>query len=183
MPENPARTALIGAGGSILLAVASDLPGSPFGPHAAGLWPLAAKGSAPGWEGPRLPSWARLADQAPGVGGGRLLPTLVVVAGAGLLVLAWGLLWRRVRRQPLLDRRQLWLILGVWVAPLLFAAPFASQDVWHYGAEGKMVLDGVGGYRPASLLGHSVWILAVDNKWATRPRSTDRGPSTCRLCS
>jgi hypothetical protein len=110
-----------------------------------------------------------LADKAPGVGSGRLLPTLVVVAGVGLLVLAWGLLWRRARRAPLLDRRRLWWVVGAWVAPLLFAAPFASQDVWHYGAEGKMVLNGLGGYRPASLLGHSVWTLAVDNKWAARP--------------
>ncbi len=32
-----------------------------------------------------------------------------------------------------------------------------------------MVLDGFGGYRPASLLGHSVWTLGVDPRWAAHP--------------
>jgi hypothetical protein len=163
------RAALVGASGSILLALATDLPGSPFGAHAGGLWPLAAAGPAPSWEGPTLPSWARLADQAPGVETGRILPTLLVLAGLGLLVAAWVLVWRRARAPRPPDGPRLALVVGAWVAPLLLAAPFASQDVWHYGAEGKMVLDGFGGYRPASLLGHSVWTLAVDGKWATRP--------------
>ncbi len=120
--------------------------------------------------GPRVPTWARVADQAPGVAPGHLLATLVVVAGVLLLGLAWGLLWRRhpglsaPRPAPALAG---WL--AAWVAPLLLAAPFASQDVWTYGAEGKMVLDGFGGYRPASLLGHSVWTLGVDAQWAARP--------------
>jgi hypothetical protein len=161
--------ALVGAGGSILLALASDLPGSPYGPHAAGLWPFAVSGPAPGWEGPTVPGWATLSNQAQGVPPAHLLVTLAVVGGMGLLALAWTLVWHLARshRQP--DGRRLALVVGAWVAPWLFAAPFASQDVWHYGAEGRMVLDGFGGYRPATLLGHSVWTVAVDAKWAVRP--------------
>jgi alpha-1,6-mannosyltransferase len=83
--------------------------------------------------------------------------------------MAWVIVWRRARAGLIPTLRRLWWVTGVWVAPLLLASPFASQDVWHYGAEGKMVLDGFGGYRPASLLGHSVWTLGVDNKWASRP--------------
>jgi hypothetical protein len=161
--------ALLGAGGSILLALASDLPGSPYGPHAAGLWPFAVSGPAPGWEGPAVPSWAKLSNQAQGVPPAHLLVTLAVAGGIGLLALAWTLVWRLVRSHPQPDRRRLALVVGAWVTPWLFAAPFASQDVWHYGAEGRMVLDGFGGYRPATLLGHSVWTLAVDAKWAVRP--------------
>jgi alpha-1,6-mannosyltransferase len=161
--------ALAGAVGAGLLALAGDLPGSPYGPHAGGLWPLAATGSAPGWEGPQVPSWADVADQGPGVGPGRLLVTLAVIAGVGLLGLAWITLWRRARAEPHRGWRHLWWVVGAWTAPLLFAAPLASQDVWLSGAQGKMVLGGFGGYRPASLLGHSVWTLAVDPKWAARP--------------
>ena len=57
---------LLGAVGSWRSGLASDLPGSPFGPHAAGLWPLAASGPAPAWEGPTVPGWAQVADQTPG---------------------------------------------------------------------------------------------------------------------
>jgi alpha-1,6-mannosyltransferase len=91
------------------------------------------------------------------------------MVGVALLGLAWVLLWRGAGSGPLLPGRRLWWVVAAWTAPLLFAAPLASQDVWHYGAEGQMVLDGYGAYRPASVLGHSVWTLAVDNKWATRP--------------
>lgn len=162
--------ALFGGSGTALLALVSDLPGSPFGPHAGGLWPLAGTGAAPGWEGPTVPGWVMVADQGAGVGPGRLIPTLAILAGVGLLVLAWIIAWRRIRiDNGSLSMGKLWWVFAAWVVPLLLAAPLASQDVWHYGAEGKMVLDGFGGYRPTSLLGHSVWMRAVDTKWATRP--------------
>jgi hypothetical protein len=161
--------ALLGAGGTVLLALASDLPGSPYGPRAGGLWPLVISGRAPGWEGPTVPTWAGVSDQASSVAPGHLLGTLVVVAGVLLLGLAWGLLWRATRACPHLALRRLWWVAAAWVTPLFLAAPFATQDVWTYGAEGRMVLDGFGGYRPASLLGHSVWTLGVDAQWAVRP--------------
>ncbi len=160
---------LLGVLGTTVLAVASDLPGSPYGPHAGGLWPFAAGGPAPGWEGPKVPSWAMVADQGPGVTPGRLLPTLAVVVGVALLGLAWVLLWRRTRHRPAGRVRRVWWVVAAWVAPLLFAAPFASQDVWTYGAEGKMVVDGFGGYRPVTMLGHSVWTSGVDGKWLVHP--------------
>ncbi|MGH9017337.1 MAG: polyprenol phosphomannose-dependent alpha 1,6 mannosyltransferase MptB [Acidimicrobiales bacterium] len=162
-------SAVLGGFGAALLALASDLPASPYGPHAAGLWPLAARGPVPGWEGPTVPGWAMLADQGPGVGSGRLLLTLAVLAGIGLMAGAWILVWRSVGGQSGRWWRRLWWTVGAWATPLLFGAPFASQDVWHYGAEGEMVLRGYGGYRPSTLLGHSIWTAGVDHKWAARP--------------
>ena len=164
-----AVSALVGAVGAALLAVASDLPASPYGPLAGGLWPLAGRGSAPGWEGPVVPGWAVVANQGPGVGNGRLFTTLCAVAGVALLIGAWTILWRRARTDLGAGLRHLWWIVAAWVTPLLLAAPLASQDVWHYGAEGRMILDGYTGYQPSSLLGHSVWTLGVDAKWAARP--------------
>jgi alpha-1,6-mannosyltransferase len=157
----PAVVALLGAAGSILLALASNLPGSPFGPGAQGLWPLAGSGPAPGWEGPKLPTWVTLSNQTVGAAPGHVLPTVAVIAGVALLVLGWSLLWRRTRRHPELGPLTVWSIVGTWVAPLLFSAPFASQDVWTYGTEGHLVLGGVGGYRAAFLTKHSLWMLGV----------------------
>jgi alpha-1,6-mannosyltransferase len=161
--------ALVGAVGSALLALASDLPGSPYGPKAGSLWPLTGSGTAPGWEGPKIPTWAGVPNQGPGVPAGRLLATLAAVVGVALLVLAWITIWRTLRHERLHHIRSLWWVVGAWITPLLFASPLASQDVWHYGAEGKMVVDGFGGYRPVTALGHSVWTLGVDGKWAAHP--------------
>jgi hypothetical protein len=108
-------------------------------------------------------------NQGSGVSPGRLLATAAVVVGAGLLGLAWFLVWRAARGEIHGGRRRLWWVVGAWVAPLMVAAPFASQDVWTYGAEGRMVLDGFGGYRPATMLGHTVWTLGVDPKWLELP--------------
>jgi hypothetical protein len=101
------RPALVGAVGSILLAVASNLPGSTYGPEAGGLWPLAVSGPAPSWEGPTVPAWAKLSDQADALHSGHLLPTLLVVPGVVLLGLAWVLLWRATRRRSGLGLRRL----------------------------------------------------------------------------
>ena len=90
-------TAIIGASGSALLALASDLPASPYGPRAAHVWPVAASGAAPGWEGPALPAWAGPANGGPGVGSGHLLLLGAVLLGVVLLGLAWISLWRSVR--------------------------------------------------------------------------------------
>jgi alpha-1,6-mannosyltransferase len=175
-PSEPRRTfsslwlpAAAGTAGSALLAVASNLPASPYGPHSAGLWPLAARGTAPAWEGPALPWWAKVANSGPGVPPGHLLPTAAAVAGVALLWVAWIRLWREARAQQRPSARGLWWTIGMWIAPMLLAAPFASQDVWIYGAQGKMALSGLGASKPVALLGHSVWLSGVDPKWATRP--------------
>ncbi len=164
------RTAVVGAGGSALLALASNLPASPYGPHAGGVWPLAASGPAPVWEGPTLPAWAGPANHGPGVGSGHLLVLAAAVVGLVLLGSAWLNLWRMVRADPALQWRRLWWIAAAWTAPLMLAAPFASQDVWVYVAQGKLATSGFGATSPIHLLGpHSIWVSAVDPKYLTGP--------------
>ncbi len=162
-------TAVLGASGSALLALASDLPGSPFGPHAGGLWPLALPGAAPSWEGPTVPAWAEPANSGPGVPPGQLLVLAAAVVGLLLLGIAWLRLWRTVRAHPGLQCRRLWWVIAAWSGPLLLAAPFASQDVWTYAAQGKLVTSGLGAASPIHLLGHSIWVSAVDPKYLTGP--------------
>ena len=160
-------TAVLGFGGSALLAVASDLPGSPFGPHAGGLWPFAASGAAPSWEGPAAPLWAWPANS--GVTSPHLLVLAAAILGVVLLAIAWLGLWRAVRADPGLGFRNVWWVVAAWTAPLLFAAPFASQDVWVYAAQGKVVASGLSSASPLHLLGHSVWLSGVDPKYLTGP--------------
>ena len=164
-PHGLAATAVLGAGGSVLLALASDLPGSPFGPHAGDAWPLASTGAARSWQGPRVPSWAAPANSGPGVPTGHLLVLAAALAGVALLGLAWVRLWRAVRSDERLGFRDVWWVAAVWTAPLLLAAPFASQDVWVYAAQGKVVASGLGAATPLHALGHSSWLSGVDPKY------------------
>jgi alpha-1,6-mannosyltransferase len=162
--------AAMGAVGSGLLALASNLPASPYGPHAGGVWPLATSGAAPGWEGPVEPAWAGPANNGPGVTSVHLLVLGAAVVGLVLLGMAWVTLWRAVRNDQALQWRRLWWIVALWIAPLFLAAPFASQDVWVYVAQGKLVVSGFGAASPIHLLGrHSVWVSAVDPKYLTGP--------------
>lgn len=162
--------AALGAAGSGLLALASDLPASPYGPHAGGSWPFAASGRAPGWEGPAVPPWAGPANSGPGVTAGHLLLLGAAVIGVLLLGLAWLSLWRAVRKEPAPQWRRLWWVAAAWVAPLLLAAPFASQDVWVYVAQGKLVASGLPATSPVHILGrHSEWLSAVDPRYLTGP--------------
>ena len=159
--------AVLGAAGSALLALASDLPASPFGPHAGGLWPFAGAGAAPSWEGPSTPRWSEPANSGPGVPSGHLLVLAAALMGVVLLVTAWLRLWRVVRADPGLRFRNLWWVVAAWTAPLLFAAPLASQDIWTYAAQGKLITSGLSSSSPLHLLGHSIWLSGVDPRYRT----------------
>ena len=162
--------AALGAVGSGLLALASDLPASPYGPHAGGAWPLAASGRAPGWEGPAVPPWAGATNSGPGVSSGHLLLLGAAIVGVVFLGLAWLSLWRVVRSHPAPPWRRLSWVAAAWTTPLLLAAPFASQDVWVYVAQGKLVASGLSSTNPVHLLGHhSQWLSAVDPRYLTGP--------------
>jgi hypothetical protein len=115
------------------------------------------------------PPWTAPANSGPGVPSPHLLVLAAAVIGVALLVIAWLRLWRLVRADPGLGFRQLWWVVAAWTAPLLFAAPFASQDVWVYAAQGKVVALGLGSARPLHVLGHSVWLTGVDPKYLTGP--------------
>ena len=60
-------------------------------------------------------------------------------------------------------RRLWWVLPPPGPRPCSFAAPFASQDVWVYVAQGKLVASGCSSTNPVHLLGHhSQWLSAVD---------------------
>ncbi len=125
------------------------------------------------------PGWADPANSGPGVPSGHLLVLAAALVGVVLLVTAWLRLWRAVRADPGLGFRDLWWVLAAWTAPLLFAAPFASQDVWLYAAQGKLVASGSSSASPLRLLGHSIWLSGVDPRYRTGP--SIYGPSAVDL--
>lgn len=112
-----------------------------------------------------MPGWAAPANIGPGVPTGHLLVLAAALVGVALLGVAWLRLWRAVRADPSLGLRDLWWVVVAWTAPLLFAAPFASQDVWVYAAQGKLVASGMRASTPLHALGHSTWLTAVDPKY------------------
>lgn len=112
-----------------------------------------------------MPASAAPANIGPGVPTGHLLVLAAAVVGVALLGLAWFRLWRAVRADPSLGLRDVWWVAAAWTAPLLFAAPFASQDVWVYAAQGKVVASGMSAATPLHALGHSAWLSGVDPKY------------------
>jgi alpha-1,6-mannosyltransferase len=112
-----------------------------------------------------LPVWVGPANAGPGVPSAHLLVVVAAVLGVVLLGVAWVRLWRSVRVDRFLGFRQVWWIPAAWTAPLLFAAPFASQDAWVYAAQGKVVASGLGASTPLHTLGHSVWLAGVDPRY------------------
>ncbi|KUO17812.1 polyprenol phosphomannose-dependent alpha 1,6 mannosyltransferase MptB [Streptomyces dysideae] len=59
--------------------------------------------------------------------------------GVVLLIAAWALLGRLIRRPDPPTPRALLLVLAIWAAPLLLAPPLFSRDVYSYLAQGAMV--------------------------------------------
>jgi hypothetical protein len=112
-----------------------------------------------------VPAWAAPANSGPGVPNGHVLVLAAALVGVALLGVAWLRLWRAVRADPALGFRDVWWVAAAWTAPLLFAAPFASQDVWVYAAQGKVVASGMSAATPLHALGHSAWVSGVDPKY------------------
>jgi hypothetical protein len=109
--------------------------------------------------------WAQPANGGHGIPSATLSVFVAALLGVVLLWIAWLRLWRVVRADPGVGFRSLAWVVGAWTAPLLFAAPFASQDVWLYAAQGKLVASGYGASSPAHVLSHSVWVSGVDPRY------------------
>ncbi|MFF5085522.1 polyprenol phosphomannose-dependent alpha 1,6 mannosyltransferase MptB [Actinoplanes sp. NPDC000266] len=81
------------------------------------------------------------------------LGLVLVYSGLALLLLAWWWYGQATRHSD--DVGAMWWTLALWSAPLLFAPPLFSRDVYSYLAQGLMTGEGLDVYRqgPASLGG------------------------------
>lgn len=88
-----------------------------------------------------------------------VLVTLLLAAGAGALT--WG--WLRLRAMPLPAPG--WAILTLWSAPMLFAAPLYSNDLYSYAAQGRQIELGVNPYGYGPTVGDPDFREQVDSFW------------------
>jgi hypothetical protein len=101
--------------------------------------------------------------------GESLMPGLLLMAGISGLVLLW-LVLVRGPHPAVRTERQVWLVAGAWVAPLLVGPPLLSNDVYSYAAQGMLVDRGLDPYSVGpSALGHIPAVGAVDPAWRSVP--------------
>jgi len=73
------------------------------------------------------------------------------------------------------DVQRMWILLASWCAPLVFAIPLFSRDVYSYFAQGKLVAAGLDPYNGSGVSMVPGWALdGVDPMWAETP--TPYGP-------
>ena len=115
--------------------------------------------------------------------GARVVGTLLVLAGIGVLVDAWFQL-RPIPGAPggdslVYHRLRHWAILAIWGAPFLFAPPILSQDAYSYAAQGWLVHNHIDPYRagPGVLPG----AFADQVAWVWRYTPAPYGPLSLQL--
>ncbi len=147
------RPALLGFLALISLGVGVSLVSSPFKLEMPGTWFF----GEPSEQGATSTAF--------------LLFGLVAVYG-GLVLLArvWFGLTRALTRRPGVPTKHLWLILGLWLIPLLVIAPIFSRDVFSYAAQGEMVSHHINPYVYGPYtLGAGPYVNPVDSLWMNSP--------------
>lgn len=109
-------------------------------------------------------------DQTPGVVAG----TLLVIAGAVLLVDAWFRL-----RPSIYHEVKHWSVLLLWSLPFLLAPPIFSHDAYSYAAQGWLLYNGLNPYEvgPATLPG----AFADQVAWVWRQTPSPYGPLSLEI--
>ncbi|OHO65390.1 alpha 1,6 mannopyranosyltransferase [Corynebacterium sp. HMSC036D03] len=113
-------------------------------------------------------------------GHGRNVGMVLYWVGLFGLVAAWILAGRQVINPQLKNPqhkgglRSIRIMLSAWIAPLLFAAPLASRDVYSYLMQGAMVRDGFDPYTEGAAVNPGPFLLEVSHDW--RNTTTPYGP-------
>ncbi|MGH9918007.1 MAG: polyprenol phosphomannose-dependent alpha 1,6 mannosyltransferase MptB, partial [Nitrososphaerales archaeon] len=145
-----------GALGSCCVLIGVLQPGSPFVSHASTAWLFSSSA----------------ASLSRGESIRQFLGVMLVYLGIALLLGSWLEALRAVRLGKPREVRRLIPLLVAWAAPLLFAPPLFSRDVYSYAAQGEMLSKGINPYfHGPSVLGSSTFVKAVDPLWlhATAP--------------
>jgi hypothetical protein len=147
------RPAFLGFLALVAVAVGASLPSSPFKLEMPGTWFFGVP-SQPG-----TTSTAFL-----------LFGLVAVYGGLVLLMRVWVGLTRALTRRGGVPIKYLWLILGLWVIPMLVIAPIFSRDVFSYAAQGEMVSRHINPYNYGPFtLGAGPYVSPVDPLWANTP--------------
>ncbi|WP_328411354.1 alpha-(1-_6)-mannopyranosyltransferase A [Nocardia sp. NBC_00403] len=110
-------------------------------------------------------SWLRF-------GHGLVLSTMVIWVGVLLMITAWVRLGRTTigfgdRPGAGVTLNELRAIVGIWIFPLLFAAPMFSRDAYSYLAQGALLRDGFDPYQVGPVANPGVLLDNVSPVWTT----------------
>ncbi|MFE6862039.1 alpha-(1-_6)-mannopyranosyltransferase A [Nocardia sp. NPDC057668] len=104
-------------------------------------------------------SWLRF-------GHGYVLSSMVVWVGVLLMIASWVRLGRTTIGVGV-TLNELRAIVGIWVFPLLFAAPLFSRDAYSYLAQGALLRDGFDPYAVGPVANPGVLLDNVSPVWTT----------------
>ncbi|MEU5408785.1 alpha-(1-_6)-mannopyranosyltransferase A [Nocardia asteroides] len=107
-------------------------------------------------------SWLRF-------GHGYALSTILIWAGVLMMITAWVRLGRTTigTRGAGVTPNELRAIVGIWITPLLFAAPMFSRDAYSYLAQGALLRDGFDPYQVGPVANPGVLLDNVSPVWTT----------------
>lgn len=107
-------------------------------------------------------SWLRF-------GHGYVLSTIVIWIGVLLMIMAWVRLGRTTigKGHSTVTLNELRAIVGIWITPLLFAAPMFSRDSYSYLAQGALLRDGFDPYQVGPVANPGVLLDNVSPVWTT----------------
>ncbi|MFE6923914.1 alpha-(1-_6)-mannopyranosyltransferase A [Nocardia sp. NPDC057663] len=107
-------------------------------------------------------SWLRF-------GHGYALSTILIWAGVLMMITAWVRLGRNTigKGGARVTLNELRAIVGIWITPLLFAAPMFSRDAYSYLAQGALLRDGFDPYQVGPVANPGVLLDNVSPVWTT----------------
>ncbi|MGH9007125.1 MAG: polyprenol phosphomannose-dependent alpha 1,6 mannosyltransferase MptB [Acidimicrobiales bacterium] len=147
------RPALLGFVALASIAVGASINSSPFKLEMPGTW-FFGEPSQPG-----VAATAFL-----------LFGLVATYGGLVLLMRVWYGMTRALSRRPGTPLKHLWLILALWIIPMLVIAPIFSRDVFSYAAQGEMVSHHINPYNYGPFtLGAGPYVNPVDPLWANAP--------------
>jgi hypothetical protein len=147
------RPALMGFVALVSVAVGVSIDSSPFKLEMPGTWFF----GVPSQSGPASTAYL-------------LFGLVAVYGGLVLLMRVWYGMTRALTRRPGTPLKHLWLILGLWMIPMLVVAPIFSRDVFSYAAQGEMVSHHINPYNYGPYtLGAGPYVNPVDSLWLNAP--------------
>jgi hypothetical protein len=99
-------------------------------------------------------------------GWGVTTATVLLTVGAMLLIRSWLRLGQRLRDWGPGSLRSVVLAITAWGAPMLFAVPIFSRDVYAYTGQGRLVLEGMNPYTTGISALSNWFSLGADPAWA-----------------
>lgn len=107
-------------------------------------------------------------------GHGAAISNVVLWLGTILLILAWVFQGKHLISGAGVTAQQLTRTVWLWIAPLVFAAPIMSRDVYSYLVQGVLLREGYDPYTQGAATHPGAYLVEVSHDW--RNTTTPYGP-------